>query len=61
MTMRDSTTKIPHLLCEKTYLKPRVQCVISFTIDDLFTKVLYMMGMGERPRNTKEKKKNKEK
>ena len=59
--MRAVTTKMPHLLCEKTYLKSQVQSVILFTIDDLFTKILYMMGMGEKTRNTKEKTKNKEK
>ena len=58
--MRAATTKIPHLLCEKTYLKPQVQCVILFTIDNLFTRMLYMMGVGEKTRNTKEKTKNKE-
>ena len=35
--------------------------MILFTLEDLFTKMLYMMGMGEKPRNTKEKTKNKEK
>ena len=35
--MRAATTKIPHLLCENTYLKPQMECVILFTIDDLFT------------------------
>ena len=28
-----------------------MECVILFTIDDLFTMNVYMMGMGENPRN----------
>ena len=34
--MRAATTKMPHLLYEKAYLKPRMKCVILFTIDDLY-------------------------
>ena len=32
-----ATTKIPHLLYEKDQLKTRIECVILFTIDTLFT------------------------
>ena len=54
--MPAATTKIPHLLSEKTNLKPWVQCVISLTIDDLSTKILYD-GDGRKNRNTKENEK----
>ena len=30
-TKSSAATKIPHLLCEKTYLTPRMECKILFT------------------------------
>ena len=47
--MRSATTKIPHLLYEKTYLKPPMECVILFTIDDLFTKDVIWWGWEKNP------------
>ena len=44
ITMRATTTKMPHLLCEKIYLKPRMECLILFTIYDLFTKNVIWWG-----------------
>ena len=43
--MRAVTTKIQPLLCEKIYLKPQRECVILFTIYDLFTMNVIWWGL----------------
>ena len=41
-TKRAAATKIPHLLCEKTYLKPRIECMILLTKNDfIYKNVVY--------------------
>ena len=50
-TKHAASTKIPHSLCEKTYLKPRMKCMILFTERIFIYKDV--MGMGEKPRKRK--------
>ena len=57
--MRAATTKIPHLLYEKAYLKPRKWCMISFTIYDLFTMNVYDGDGRKTPKYTKSENKGK--
>ena len=58
-TNHAATTKIPHLLCEKTYLKPRVDWMILFT-NYLYTKMCEVGGR-KTPIKNKKRLKNEEK
>ena len=59
ITNQTANTKIPHLLCGKTYLKPRMEWMILFTIYGLFRKMWYDGDGRKTPKYTKDEIKEK--
>ena len=51
-TKRTAATKIPHLLCEKTHLKPWMECMIFFTKNDFIYKNVLCDGDGRKTAKT---------
>ena len=55
-TKHAAATKIPHSLCETTYLKPRMKCMILLT-----EMIIYKDVMAMEEKNPKEKKNERKK